>query len=38
MRKSRVTEGQIIRMLHEVETGTTVNDLCRHRGISHEAF
>ena len=38
MRKSRFSEAQIIRILHENESGRKVPDLCRDHGISQETF
>ena len=38
MRKTRYSEEQIIRVLQEVETGSTVKEVCRDRGISEGTY
>lgn len=38
MRKTRFTEEQMVAILHEQETGTTVEDICRKHGISNQTF
>lgn len=38
MKKSRFTEGQIIRILKEQEQGRKVVDICREHGISDATF
>jgi putative transposase len=38
MRKSRFSEGQIIRILKESEAGARTVDLCRKYGISENTF
>ena len=38
MRKSRFKEEQIIKILHENESGRRAPDLCRDHGISQETF
>ncbi|MFZ5655314.1 MAG: transposase, partial [Pseudomonadota bacterium] len=34
MKKSRFSDGQILAILKQAETGTPVPDLCREHGIS----
>ena len=38
MKKSRFTEGQIIKILSEQEKGKTVNEICRQHQISQPTF
>ena len=38
MKPSRFTEGQIIGILREQETGTKTGDVCRKHGISSATF
>jgi len=38
MRKRRYTEGQIITVLREQESGVKVTELCRKYGISEQTF
>ena len=38
MRKARVSESQIIKVLKEVEGGRTVVDVCREYGISNATY
>jgi putative transposase len=38
MRKSRFSEGQIIGVLREQETGATTAEVCRRHGISEQTF
>jgi len=38
MKKSRFTETQIVKILHEYENGVAVKDLCREHGISNATF
>jgi len=38
MKKSRFTESQIMAILKQNETGTSVPDLCREHGISSASF
>ncbi|CAA9351701.1 MAG: Transposase, IS3/IS911 family [uncultured Gemmatimonadetes bacterium] len=38
MRKSRVSEEQIIAVLQEGEAGAKVDDLCRRHGISRDTY
>ena len=38
MKKSRITEGQIIRILGQHEQGQKVTDICREHGISQPTF
>ena len=35
MKKSRLTETQIVSTLKQYDRGTSANDLCREHGISH---
>ena len=36
--KKRFTEEQIIRMIKEQESGTSVDDICRRHGIANSTF
>lgn len=38
MRKTRYSEEQIIRVLQEVESGSTVKDVCRDHGIAEGTY
>lgn len=38
MKKSRFTESQIIKILHEYESGKSTKDLCREYGIAAPTF
>ena len=38
MRKTRYSEEQIIRVLQEVESGRTVRDVCREKGIAEGTY
>jgi len=38
MKKSRYTESQIIKVLHEVEGGRMIKDVCREYGISEGTY
>ena len=38
MRKSRYSEGQIIGVLREQESGATTAEVCRRHGISEQTF
>ncbi len=38
MKKSRYSDGQIISILKQAETGTPVPDLCREHGMSSASF
>ena len=38
MRKSRFSEGQIIGVLREQESGATTAEVCRRHGISEQTF
>ena len=38
MRKTRYSEEQIIRVLQEVEPGSTVKDVCREHGIAEGTY
>jgi putative transposase len=38
MRKTRYSEEQIIRVLQEVESGSTVKDVCREHGIAEGTY
>jgi putative transposase len=38
MRKTRYSEEQIIRVLQEVESGSTVKDVCREHGIAETTY
>lgn len=38
MRKSRFSEGQIIRVLERVQSGEAVKDVCREIGVSENTY
>jgi putative transposase len=38
MKKSKFTEAQIVFALRQVETGTTVDEVCRKIGITQATF
>ncbi len=38
MKKTRYTDSQIIKLLHEVEGGRSVKDVCREYGISDATY
>jgi putative transposase len=38
MRKSRFSESQVVRILHEVDSGRATADVCREYGISPATF
>ena len=38
MKKTRYTESQIIKVLHEVEGGRKIKDVCREYGISEGTY
>lgn len=38
MRKSRFSESQVVRILHEVDNGRATADVCREYGISTATF
>lgn len=38
MKNSRFTEGQIVNILKQVESGRTVKDVCREHGISDATY
>ena len=38
MRKTRYSEEQIIRVLQQVESGSTVKDVCREHGIAENTY
>jgi putative transposase len=38
MKSSRFTEGQIVSILKQVESGRTVRDVCREHGISDATY
>jgi len=38
MKKSRYTEGQIVKALKEEESGRSVNDISRELGINKQTF
>jgi hypothetical protein len=38
MKKSKFTEEQIAFALHQADTGTSVEEVCRKIGISHASF
>ncbi len=38
MKRSRFSEGQIVYTLRQADSGTTVGDLCRQRGIAEHTF
>lgn len=38
MKKSRFTEPQIIKILQEVESGRSINDICREHGIHESTY
>ena len=38
MRKTRYSEEQIIRVLHEVESGRSVKEVCREPGVSTASY
>jgi len=38
MKKTRYTESQIIKVLHEVEGGRKIKDVCREYGISDATY
>jgi len=38
MKKTRYTESQIIKVLHEVEGGRMIKDVCREYGISEATY
>jgi putative transposase len=38
MRKSRFSESQVVRILHEVDSGRATADVCREYGISAATF
>jgi len=38
MKKSKFTETQILKIVHQAESGRAISDICRDHGISQQTF
>ena len=38
MKKSKFTETQILKIVHQAESGRAISDICRDQGISQQTF